>query len=101
MQCSKITDNQSAATESGAPTVELELDPSKLLAQASTSGAGEGSLCDEAAGVWARVNGALLDDLNTPVAIAALSEPLKIVNDLLFTKKGKKVRFPCAPVLCH
>lgn len=33
-----------------------------------------------------------MDDLNTPQAVAALSEPLKATNDLLFTKKGKKVR---------
>lgn len=33
---------------------------------------------------------ALSDDLNTPVAVAALSAPLKLMNDLLHTKKGKK-----------
>ena len=38
------------------------------------------------------VEQALLDDLNTPQAIAALSAPLKAMNELLFTKKGKKVR---------
>ena len=37
------------------------------------------------------VESALLDDLNTPQAIAALSAPLKAMNELLFTKKGKKV----------
>ncbi|KAL7150924.1 hypothetical protein ABFS83_05G146200 [Erythranthe nasuta] len=30
------------------------------------------------------------DDLHTPVALAAMSEPLKIINDLLHTRKGKK-----------
>lgn len=30
---------------------------------------------------------ALSDDLNTPVAVAALSAPLKLMNDLLHTKK--------------
>jgi len=30
------------------------------------------------------------DDLNTPVGVAALSEPLKTINDLLHTRKGKK-----------
>ncbi|KAL5988081.1 hypothetical protein ACLOJK_035844 [Asimina triloba] len=30
------------------------------------------------------------DDLHTPVALAALSEPLKTINDLLYTRKGKK-----------
>jgi cysteinyl-tRNA synthetase len=33
---------------------------------------------------------ALADDLNTPITVAALSSPLKAVNDLLTTKKGKK-----------
>jgi cysteinyl-tRNA synthetase len=37
------------------------------------------------------VESALLDDLNTPMAIAALSEPLKAMNELLFSKKGRKV----------
>ncbi|WVZ65835.1 hypothetical protein U9M48_015135, partial [Paspalum notatum var. saurae] len=30
------------------------------------------------------------DDLHTSVALAAISEPLKIMNDLLHTRKGKK-----------
>ncbi|EPS66917.1 hypothetical protein M569_07857, partial [Genlisea aurea] len=30
------------------------------------------------------------DDFHSPVALAAMSEPLKIINDLLHTKKGKK-----------
>ena len=30
---------------------------------------------------------ALSDDLNTPLAVAALSAPLKLMNDLLHTKK--------------
>lgn len=39
---------------------------------------------------------ALADDLNTPLAIGAISQPLKILNDLLHTKKGRKAkdRFP-------
>ncbi|KAL0330560.1 UNVERIFIED_CONTAM: Cysteine--tRNA ligase, chloroplastic/mitochondrial [Sesamum radiatum] len=32
----------------------------------------------------------MLDDLHTPVALAAMSEPLKTINDLLHTRKGKK-----------
>ncbi|KAL7166061.1 hypothetical protein ACSBR2_036850 [Camellia fascicularis] len=32
----------------------------------------------------------MLDDLHTPVALSALSEPLKTINDLLHTRKGKK-----------
>ncbi len=35
----------------------------------------------------ATVEASLCDDLNTPQAIAALSEPLKTLNDLLHTKK--------------
>jgi hypothetical protein len=33
---------------------------------------------------------ALLDDLNTPAAVAALAAPLKAINDLLSTKAGRK-----------
>ncbi|GAB4823355.1 hypothetical protein N2152v2_010401 [Parachlorella kessleri] len=40
--------------------------------------------------VYLEVLAALSDDLNTPLAVAALSSPLKLVNDLLHTKKGKK-----------
>jgi cysteinyl-tRNA synthetase len=36
------------------------------------------------------VRAALADDLNTPLAIASLSAPLKTLNDLVSTKKGKK-----------
>ena len=32
----------------------------------------------------------LLDDLNTPVAVSALSAPLKAANDLMTTKAGRK-----------
>lgn len=32
----------------------------------------------------------MLDDLHTPVALSALSDPLKTINDLLHTRKGKK-----------
>ena len=38
----------------------------------------------------AAVDSALADDLNTPLAIASLSAPLKTLNDLVSTKKGKK-----------
>ncbi|CAI0415194.1 unnamed protein product [Linum tenue] len=30
------------------------------------------------------------DDLHTPVVLAAISDPLKIINDMLHTRKGKK-----------
>ncbi|KAK2659936.1 hypothetical protein Ddye_006469 [Dipteronia dyeriana] len=32
----------------------------------------------------------MCDDLHTPVVLAALSDPLKTINDLLHTRKGKK-----------
>ncbi|KDP33564.1 hypothetical protein JCGZ_07135 [Jatropha curcas] len=32
------------------------------------------------------------DDLHTPVLLAALSDPLKIINDMIHTRKGKKQR---------
>ena len=40
--------------------------------------------------VRAAVDAALADDLNTPLAVASLSAPLKTLNDLTSTKKGKK-----------
>lgn len=43
-------------------------------------------------GAWRDVRGSLLDDLGTPGALAALSEPMRAANDLLFTKRGKRVR---------
>ncbi|KAG7031810.1 Cysteine--tRNA ligase, chloroplastic/mitochondrial, partial [Cucurbita argyrosperma subsp. argyrosperma] len=33
------------------------------------------------------------DDIHTNVVLAALSDPLKIINDLLHTRKGKKQKF--------
>ena len=55
------------------------------VAAAATGGGG-------AAGgeILREVHAALGDDLNTPLAVAALSAPLKAVNDLVCTKKGKK-----------
>ena len=37
------------------------------------------------------VEAALCDDLNTPQAVALLSEPLKKLNDLLHTKKVRAI----------
>ena len=39
-----------------------------------------------------RVHQGMCDDLNTPQAISALSGPLKTMNDLLGTKKGRKAK---------
>lgn len=41
---------------------------------------------------WAAVDGAMADDLNTPVVLATLSVPLKGMNDLLNTKAGRKAK---------
>ena len=46
-----------------------------------------GSLNQGSDSIVAAVEAALCDDLNTPQAVALLSEPLKILNDLLHTKK--------------
>ncbi len=40
--------------------------------------------------VMQRVHQGMRDDLNTPQTLSALSAPLKAMNDLLSTKKGKK-----------
>ncbi|KIY97033.1 cysteinyl-tRNA synthetase [Monoraphidium neglectum] len=47
-------------------------------------GRGEGAALAQA------VRESLLDDLNTPAVVGALSAPLKAVNDLLTTKAGRK-----------
>lgn len=39
-----------------------------------------------------KVHQGMSDDLNTPQAISALSAPLKTMNDLLSTKKGRKAK---------
>ena len=46
-----------------------------------------GSLSQGSNSIVAAVEAALCDDLNTPQAVALLSEPLKTLNDLLHTKK--------------
>ncbi|XP_078439112.1 cysteinyl-tRNA synthetase, class Ia family protein [Wolffia australiana] len=38
----------------------------------------------------AQVKLSMADDLHTPVLLAALSDPLKTINDLLHTRKGRK-----------
>ena len=67
--------------------------------------AGEEKLLDTArddlfegreAKVATAIRTALLDDINTPKAIAVLSEPLKIMNELLVVRKKKKVSMGCA-----
>ena len=61
---------------------------------AGAAGAAGADGADGADGAGARalaaVEQALADDLNTPLALSALSEPLKALNELLFTKKGRK-----------
>ena len=45
----------------------------------------------EARDIVEAVEAALCDDLNTPQAVALLSEPLKKLNDLLHTKKVRAI----------
>lgn len=64
-----------------------------LLAAAAETGAPSGPAKDAltaAAALRVAVSAALCDDLNTPEALAALSPPLKAINDLLTTKAGRK-----------
>ncbi|KAG1677248.1 hypothetical protein FOA52_013447 [Chlamydomonas sp. UWO 241] len=53
---------------------------------AAEIGAGTGP----GAALLGAATGCLLDDLNTPAAVAELSGPLKAANDLLTTKAGRK-----------
>ena len=57
---------------------------SKGKGGASAAAVTELSTGDE---LYQEVLAALSDDLNTPLAVAALSAPLKLMNDLLHTKK--------------
>ena len=57
-----------------------------LASPDASAGASEGSPADPQE-IVSSVEAALSDDLNTPQAIALLSEPLKNLNDLLHTKK--------------
>lgn len=63
-------------------------------AGSAASAAAEGGGVIGAAGVGGELLGsvvqALLDDLNTPAAVSAMSAPLKAINDLITTKAGRK-----------
>ena len=74
------------------------LDADQAL-QASPEGQAAMQAAAEGAGAPApllhEVHAALLDDLNTPAAVAALSTPLKEINDLLHTKKARAMHGQC------
>ena len=69
-----------------------------LVSTVASHGAPEGDSADPQ-GIVSSVEAALCDDLNTPQAIALLSEPLKSLNDLLHTKKVK-AHASAAVLLC-
>ena len=52
--------------------------------------AGRGGSLAAATEAQTQVDDALADDLNTPLVLGSLSAPLKAMNDLLGTKKGRK-----------
>lgn len=55
--------------------------------EALPTGSGPEAVSQSSQGIAKAVEAALCDDLNTPQAVALLSEPLKTLNDLLHTKK--------------
>jgi len=63
-------------------------DAEKVLSEAAPGKAD--SALEEGSRLEAQVAASLCDDLNTAAAVATLSEPFKSVNDLLYTKKGRK-----------
>ena len=63
------------------------VDAEAALVSSETSNGAPEQDCSELEGIINSVQAALCDDLNTPQAIALLSEPLKMLNDLLHTKK--------------
>ncbi|KAL6756771.1 tRNA synthetases class I (C) catalytic domain-containing protein [Haematococcus lacustris] len=66
------------------------LDASQALAAAGAAGQAAQASATASGPGWGALLPALLDDLNTPAALAALSAPLKAINDLLSTKAGRK-----------
>lgn len=68
------------------------LDAAGADGEAARAAAGAGVDAGEGPGgeMWAQVDAALRDDLSTPEATAALSAPLRLVNELTATKKGRK-----------
>ena len=70
---SESKDSAASATEKPKPPTGIAAD---AVALASTT--------------YEQTVAALADDLNTPACLAALSSPLKTLNDLVSTKKGKK-----------
>jgi cysteinyl-tRNA synthetase len=67
-------------------------DSQSLLTDGSDAGTSQASeeATTSAAALKQGFEEAMTDDLNTPKAVAAFSEPLKLMNDLMHTKK---VRF--------
>ena len=65
---------------------------------AAAAAVAAGPAGEDGAALLAEVLGALSDDLNTPLAVAAFSAPLKAMNDLLHTKKVRARCMHC--VLC-
>ena len=63
------------------------VDAEAALVPSGTSNGTPEEDSSESQGIVKSVQAALCDDLNTPQAIASLSEPLKTLNDLLHTKK--------------
>ncbi|GBF96304.1 cysteinyl-tRNA synthetase [Raphidocelis subcapitata] len=75
-----LADAEAALAEAG------DAGAAAVMQAAADAAAGRG----EGAALSRAVTEALLDDLNTPAAVGALSAPLKAVNDLLTTKAGRK-----------
>ena len=80
-----LVDSRVALTEAEASATDAEV---KGKPKPPTGVAAEG--IELAVETKAAVASALTDDLNTPLAMASLSSPLKTLNDLVSTKKGKK-----------
>ena len=82
-----LVESRAALVDAQAEDAEAAGEP-KPKPKPPTGIAAEG--IELAAETTAAVDSALADDLNTPLAIASLSAPLKTLNDLVSTKKGKK-----------
>jgi cysteinyl-tRNA synthetase len=78
---------QGAGEASAAAVAAASVAAAPSSAKAAAAGAVPAGVGGE---LLASVVSALLDDLNSPAAVSAMSAPLKAINDLLTTKAGRK-----------
>lgn len=82
-----LADTQAALAEVEGSSSSNGAGPSSSAAKGSKAAAAAAAAEDPGPALAAEILAALADDLNTPLAVAGMSSPLKAMNDLLHTKK--------------